>query len=378
MVNDATPERLRSLAGHRNGRPVLSAFLDLDPSTKPHPPARQAAIDSLLHDARHAVEDRGLDHEDLMALREVLTSMERELSPSNLQNGVRGIAVFGPVDGGSVEVLRLPAPVQNQVVLDAGPHIEPLVPFATADRWCVALVDRSTARFYLGSEFELQQTGEIDDDVHGQFRGQGMRANNLQDSVEEEVHHHLDRVARALHTAYEHRKEYDCLVLGGQGPIRNEFEKRLHPEVAKRLVGWIDVDLSSAGIADVQTAVNEKIGERRRQREQEALDRLQQGVGVDGGHGVHGTEGVVSALNEQRVQTLLVTSTWHPPGAYDPSTGMLSTTDGESVADGLPLAPADDLAELAIAKAYEQGAEVMVLDDPRLETLGGVGAVTRF
>lgn len=377
MVNDATPERLRSLAGHRNGRPVLSAFLDLDPSTKPHPPARQAAIDSLLHDARHAVEDRGLDHEDLMALREVLASMERALSPSNLQNGVRGIAVFGPMDGG-VEVLRLPAPVQNQVVLDAGPHIEPLVAFAQADRWCVALVDRSTARFFLGTEFDLEQTGEIDDDVHGQFRGGGDRANNLQDSIEEEVHHHLDRVAHALHTALEHRREWDCLVLGGQAPLRREMEKRLHPDVARRLVGWIDVDLSSAGVGQVQEATTALVHERRRGKEREALDRLQAGVGTGDGHGVHGTDAVLSALNEQRVEILLLGSGWHPSGTYDPTTGMLASGDGESVADGLPLAPVDDLAELAIARAYEQGAQVMVCDDPRLQTLGGIGAVTRF
>lgn len=377
MVNDVTAERLRQLAAHREG-PILSVFLNLDPSSRPHPPAREAAINSVLHDARHAVEDRGLEHDSLMRLRSVLEELQQRLSPTGLQDGVRGLAAFGPTPDGGVEVLRLPAPVVDQVVLDAAPHIEPLVPFAAAERWCVALLDRSRATFYLGDEHGIRQTGEFDDDVQGQTSGNALNERRYEESVEQEVGHHLDRAARALHTAFEHRKLFDRLVLGGQAPLRRAFEERLHPDVKKRLAGWVDVDLSAAGVADVQAAAGDLMGRRRREREGEALDRLQQGVGVAGGHGAHGTEDVLRALNEQRVQVLLLASKWHPSGTWDPATGMLATGDGESVADGLPLAPADDLAEMAIAKAYEQGAEVLVVDDPRLASLGGVGAITRF
>jgi peptide chain release factor subunit 1 len=375
MVNDVTTDRLRSLAGHHNG-PVLSVFLDLDPSTKPHPPAREAVINSVLHEARHAVEDRGLEHESLTKLRHVLEALEERLQPTGLQDGVRGLAAFGPTADG-VDILRLPAPVQNHVCLDAGPHLEPLVPFASNEHWCVALVDRSTARFYTGTEHDLQLTGEFDDDVHGQHDQGGWSQRRYEESVEQDVHHHLDRVARALHTGVDHRQSFDRLILGGQGPLRSDFEHRLHPYVRGRLAGWIEVDLSSAGVLEILQASQELMGQRRRAREKEALDRLQQGVAADG-HAVHGADHVLDALNEQRVETLLLTPAWHPPGAFDPQTGMLATDTTPSVADGLPMAPADDLAELAIAKAYEQDADVLVLDDPRLQTLGGVGAVTRF
>jgi peptide chain release factor subunit 1 len=362
---------------------VLSLYLDLDPSRLPTPPARESAVDSVLSDARRAVDDRHLAHEARVRLREALGELERRLRPSvGMQaEGARGLAAFVSVDGDSgIELLRLPAPVRTQVTLDRAAHVEPLIAMADADRWCVALVNRQTARFHLGDEWALEQTGELDDDVHGQHQQGGWSQRRYEGSIDEEVSHHLDRVARALHVAQGQRDLYDRLLLGAPRELRGALEASLHPETRAVLAGWVDVDQSAAGIEEVRRAAATAIEAARAGHRRSALDRLQAGVGSDGGHGAHGLADVLKALHERRVAVLLLHDGLHEPGGRCPQCGLVALdATSPCPADGSALEPVADAVEAGIALAYQQDAEVLVLsEEPRLQTLGGAGAVLRF
>jgi peptide chain release factor subunit 1 len=383
MVNDVTPERLRRLAEPREDVAVLSLYLDLDPSRVPTPPARESAVDSVLADARRAVEDRELGHDARAALREALGELERRLRPSaGMQaDGARGLAAFAGVDGSDeIELLRLPAPVPTQVAVDRGAHVEPLIAMVAPDRWCVALVNRQTARFHLGDEWALEQTGALDDDVHGRHQQGGWSQRNYEGSIEEEVAHHLDRVARALHVAHVQRGLFGRLLVGAPKELRGALEAALHPDTRAVLAGWVDVDQSAAGADAVRQAAAAAIAAHRAARRRAALDRLQAGVGSDGGHGVHGLPGVLQALHERRVEVLLLHEGVHRPGGRCPRCGLVSLDAGAPCpADGSALEPVADAVEAGIALAYQQDAEVLVLsEEPRLQTLGGAGAVLRF
>ena len=74
-----------------------------------------------------------------------------------------------------------------------------------------------------------------------------------------------------------------------------------------------------------------------KQLEREALDRLAAGVGT-GGRGVGGPEATLEALNERRVQTLLLEPGFDRRGARCPSDGLLMLeSDGRCPADGGPV-----------------------------------------
>src|ERR687894_2950893 len=258
MVNDVTAERLQRLTAHRDGA-VLSLFLDLDPSQFPTGADRQAQVDSLLHDARETLDARhdDLDHDVLKFLREALGEVESLLSPDDLPaDGARGLALFTPGSGGeSVELLRLPAPVERRVVLDEAPYVHPLVRLASRERFCVALIDSSEARFHLGDEDSLPQTGSFDDDVHGSHSAGGWAQRRYEESIEQEKLHHMDRAARALRIALVDRDLFDRLILVGQEQVRSTMEERLDQQVRERLVGWTQVDMSAATEDDVREAV---------------------------------------------------------------------------------------------------------------------------
>lgn len=378
MVNDVSQDVLRRLAAHRNGA-VLSLFLDLDPSKVPTVPARQSAVDALLHEARRAVDGGRLAHEAQGRMREALTEVKGRLDPAAIPvEGARGLAIFAPGPDAAVEILRLPTPIASRVVLDVTAHVEPLLHLAERSRWCVGLVDRSHASFHLGNEDAMPLSGTLDDDVRGQHRQGGWSSPRYERSIEQDVSAHLDHVADAL--ARQLREgAYEQLVLAGQQKLHRDLEARLHPDVAQRFVGWIELDLSTADAEAVRGAVAPRIAEHRARCEEEVLARLTQGVATPGGHGVGGLRSTLAALSDRRVATLVVDKAIASPGSRCPTCGLLGLNLAECPADGAEMEQLDSVIEAAVALAYEQAAEVVLPGPaPALETLEGVGAITRF
>jgi peptide subunit release factor 1 (eRF1) len=86
----------------------------------------------------------------------------------------------------------------------------------------------------------------------------------------------------------------------------------------------------------------------------------------------------LAALNEQRVEVLLVEDGYRTEGYVSPRADFLSTEPGQSPT-GEELQHRDDVIESAMERALEQSAEVIVVrHHPDLESLGSIGAVLRF
>jgi peptide chain release factor subunit 1 len=340
-------------------------------------------VDSALSDARKRVEQHQLDRDVRLRMREAIDELKHRLRPSEGMeaDGARALAAFVAVDGSmGIELLRLPAPVSNSVALDRGAHVEPLIPMALAERWCIALVNRQSARFFLGDEFAVEETGHLVDDVHGWHDQGGWSQRRYQASIEEDVGHHLDRVARALLVAQKQRDLFDRLLLGTPPELRGAAETSLHPDTHRVLGGWVDVDQSSATPETVRLAAVEAIERERDEHRTEALDRLQAGVATEGGHGVHDLEALLLPLYERRVAQVLLDREVHRPGARCPRCGLLGLDpDAPCPVDGAPMDAVEDIVEAGIALAYQQDAEVLLFyREPRLQALGGAGAVLRF
>jgi peptide subunit release factor 1 (eRF1) len=377
MAADAlTRGRLRRIASVRpdNGR-VLSVFLNLDPSELPTPPARASAITSVMTDAAHRVEAADdLTHDEKTALREDVERVRELLrAPGIASDGVRGLAVYACKPAGLLEVVRLSHPVEQRVCLDRTPYVEPLVAVGKDGSWGVLLITRRSARMFFGSAAGLEETDRIEDDVHRQHDQGGWSQANYQRSVEKEK---IDHIAGTLGVLFERfqRIPFDHLLLGAPREMTGEVEHRMHPYLRERLAGRISVAIEHASEEDVRKTAAEAVEAHVRKEEREALDRLTQGVGA-GGRGVAGLQSTLDALNESRVEILLLAPGYSAPGYRDARTGILAA---ESSADGAAEKVADVI-EPAIEKAIEQSAEVMVVrhhDD--LGPLGGIGAVLRF
>jgi peptide subunit release factor 1 (eRF1) len=385
QTNELRPDRLRELAVLRpKGACVLSVFLNLDPAEFAEPPARSSEIRSVLDEARRLartkVESDGLGHDEKKALRADLERVEEHLADFS-PKGAHGLAVYacGPAD--LFEVIRLPRPVPTRAVIDDSPFVEPLVELVGLGSWMVVLVNRQTGRLLLGDRERLEELDAIVDDVHGQHKQGGWSQARYQRSVDEDVQDHLRNVAEAVFNQFKHTP-FDHLLLGGPAETLTDFEQKLHAYLQPRIAGRIDVDVENSNVDDVYAAAAPKIAEYEQRRERDALDRLREGLSK-GGRAAAGLESVLEALNERRVEVLLIGQGYEAAGCTCPQCGLVWPLDGGACpADGTALDCRSDVVESAIELALVQSADVLVVRDEdrrrELQSLGDVGAVLRF
>jgi peptide chain release factor subunit 1 len=384
QTNELRPDRLRELAVLKpDGARVLSVFLNLDPTEFAEPPKRASEISSVLDEARRqvrAAEENGLDHDAKKTLRQDVERVE-EFLESFSPKGAHGLAVYACENADLFEVIRLPRPVPSRAVVDDSPFIEPLAELAGVRSWLVVLVNRQIGRMLRGDGQSLEELDVIVDDVHGQHKQGGWSQARYQRSVDEDVQDHLRNVAQAVFVHFK-RSPFDHLLLGGPSETLSDFESKLHAYLTERIAGRVDVDVENTTPDDVRQAVAAKIAEFERGREREALDQLREGV-ARGGRGAAGLEGVLAALNERRVATVLICQGYTAPGCTCPSCGWVGPLDGGACpADGTELDCRDDVVESALELALMQNADVLIVRDEdherELQSHGDIGAVLRF
>jgi peptide chain release factor subunit 1 len=374
-------DELRRLSDTRLAHPrVLSLYLDLRPSEFATPAARASAVRSLLDDAERRVRDgNGLSREDRRDLERSLARARAELeSAVRSAEGTRGLALFASEGAGLLEVVRLPHEVESQVVIDRSPHVAPLAGAAGDGDWCVALVSRRVARLLRGTPDRLIEVEELEDDVHGQHDQGGWSQARYQRSVEKEVADHLRRAAGRLLRHLE-RRPFRHLLVGGPEELVPDFERTLHPYVAERLAGRVEVDVENTSPDEVRDAARPAMEELERRLEREALDRLAEGS-ASAGRAASGLEAVLRALNERRVGLLLLEERLAAPGVVCPRCGWLGPHGvGECPVDGTAVERREDLVELVVERALQQSAEVRrVRHHDDLAGHGGIGALLRF
>jgi peptide chain release factor subunit 1 len=350
-ANTITRGRLRRLAELRpeRGR-VLSVFFNLDPSEFGTPAARATEVNSVVTAAAHKVEQaEDLEHDERQALRADVQRVREVLKGSDVAtDGTHGLAVFacGPAD--VLEVVRLPHPIESRALVDDRPCVDPLVRSGSAEPWCVLLVNRRTARIFLGTADGLEEVDHIEGDVHRQHDQGGWSQANYARSVEQEKLNHLGHSLDTLFKRFK-RRPFDHLVVGAPDELVAEVEERLHPYLRARLAGRVGIDVENSSVGAVRTAAAEVVERHVAVVERDALDRMQQGIGR-GDRGVSRPEPVMEALEQARVEILLLAEDFDAP----------------------------ELDE-ALEKALGQSAEVIVVrhhDD--LVMHGGIGAVLRF
>jgi peptide chain release factor subunit 1 len=349
QANDITRERLRRLADTRPAQgKVLSLFLNLDPREFGTTPARGTEVRSMLDRASRQVrDDESLTHEQRAALRADLERLQAELGDGGLDaKGAHGVAVFASGPAGLFEVLKLSEPIEHEPVIGDTPFIEPLSAIGPPERWCVLLVNRRTARLLCGPGGQLEEIALVEDDVHGQHDQGGWSQANYQRSVEKEAADHLKRTAEV---AFAHLKGAlpAGILVGTPHELANDFESELHPYLRERLSGRLDIDVEHSTVEEVNRAAAPHIERATRAKQDAALARVAEEFGAGTGRAASGLADVLAALEQQRVETLLVDAGFE--------------------------------AQDAIERALAQSADVHVLRDrPELASHGHIAAILRF
>ncbi len=380
-VNDLTEETLRELAQRRaQEETVLSLYLDLDPHRFATAAARASEIDSLLDGAHREIESGERPHAERQALRGGLDHARGILKEPDWAKGARALALFLCEPLELSVMLRLPHPAISTFVISDAPFIAPLTEFGPVGHVCVALVDERFARVLRGSAEQLHEALSFGDDVHGRQDQGGWSQARYQRSRHEDVKAHLRHVAATLHRLLT-VAPYDHLLIACTEQLWPRMVEELHPDVRALLHGErLSLDVGDAGIEDVVRATEAVLAEEHHLREDAALAELREHQGRDGDErAAVGLEGVLGALVERRVGTLLYRTDLQEPGFLCPRCGWMGTAGEVCPLDGGPLEPRRNIVEDAVQSAVRQSAEILPLRNrPELDPLGGIAATLRY
>jgi peptide chain release factor subunit 1 len=380
QTSDVTQDRLQRLAAAQapEGSRVLSLYLNLDPQANLAAPAnRRSAVNSLLDEAHRAVEgEEDLTHDGHVALREDVNRAREELEANlddNWAEGAHALALFLCSPADLFEVLRLPRPLDNRVLIADRPSIEPLASeIGTAERWAVLLLDGDDARLLEALGDRLEETETTSGDLRGRTQTGGMSAQRYERSVGMEVNEFLREVAAMLRAADE-REPFKRIAVGTTERLYAELAEHLAEPLKERVIGRFDAGADWESVTDVRAKVDPLLQRHETYREKAAIDKAFAG-------GVRGIVDVLPALYERRVETLLLEPGLEHPGVVCPRCRWAMAEErGSCPVDGETMVPHPNLFEWAVELAVEQDASVLPMrhhDD--LSDHDGIAAALRF
>src|SRR4051794_6803665 len=316
-------KRLRELAALRpDGHKVLSLYVNLDPSEFPTLRDRAMEVNSLFDAADRGLRGDGLQHGEKEALKRDLDRVRSWWDQDFDASGTRGVAVFAWGGGEPLEELRLPRPIGSEVVIDDSPFIEPLTAMPGGDGYCVLLTSRQVARILAGGRDGMREVVDvIVDDVHGWHQKGGWSQARYQRGIAKEAQDHLKNASDEVFRLFK-RGQVQRLIIGAPQEMRGDVEQALHSYLRERIAGWIDIDVR-ANPNDVAREAATVIESDEDQRERSWLDRLKGELGRDA-RGAAGLADTLAALNEQRVEALLVQEGFRGPGYATADASFLS------------------------------------------------------
>ena len=364
---------LRSLtAWPSDGVPVSTLYFDVDGRRYPRKQDLTPRLDDLLRRLRDEADGlgragrRSVDG-DVDAFRGYVEGLERR--------GTRGVALFSASGASRWQDVPVPRPLPDRARLGRHPYVLPLEALIeTYETFCTCLVDRARARIFLARMGAIRE--EV---VLNTATGRGGSASSRNaPNVEEHVAQHLKRVGELLLHLFE-AKGFDHLILAGQDEVVTALEGGLHEYLLRRVTARITLPVSASAdeVLERSLAVEEDL---ELATERATVERLLGAVSAGRG-GVVGLPAVLDALNQRRVETLVVPFGQFASGVRCTNCGALAL-DGEACAIcGKPADAVGDIAEEAVAAALAQGTRVETLTvfnaDPD-DGFHDVGALLRY
>ena len=299
-------------------------------------------------------------------------------------NHSRGKAIFACRAQGIWREFDVPARLgKSQIVVNSRFHLKPLMAANSGPpKTCIALVDRMKARIFELENGEVTQKPDLYFGAlppSGRSDGfRGYEAGHRERHVENEVMQHFKELADSLHLLLL-RDRFELLLMGCRGETWPEIAPHLSSDVKRRLVEHFAIDPGTASAQEVRGRSDGLLSSYLKTREQ-ALLREVLGEAQRNGRGALGLRHVLTALERQEVQRLLVSRDLQAHAVECINCRHLDTRLVKSCAVcGNETREINDVSDVLVDLALRNGAEIHFVDgDPDLEKAGRVGALLRF
>ncbi len=367
-----TQDEIRQLAAFQGvDAPVTSCYVEVDGRRHPRYAEVVHRVERMIHGARGRAESPSVQADLVRIDDHVRRGFDR--------SRVRGVAIFSCSARDLWRVVELPVAVRDQLVVNHSPYVRQLEwALDEGERFGVLLADRQRARMFVFELGELVESTELfeqlprhDDDDQSYLKDKG------QDHLAALTHQHLRHAAGVAFEVFQ-REGFERLVVGAPDEIAPELESHLHPYLKERLEARISVPVA-APLEVIRLAALEIEAGVERRREDEAVRRLRAGIGGAGRRGVAGLDATLQALNQRRVELLLVSNDFAEPGWRCPACQHVGRVGRACPVCDAAMDRVDDVVEEAVEEALAQSCEVeLCAGNADLDVLGRIGALLRY
>ena len=367
MINQVQLQEL--LSYNSGGNNVVSLYLDTDTS--------QETKESIKLKTRGMIRNAELHNSKSAAM------IERYLDHSYAWNAP-GLAIFCCGETDYFQDFDTAVAFRNRLRISPKPYIKPLahlLDFYT--HYGVILIDRIGARFFAYHLGQLEETeGVMGEETQNIKKGKGSSAHGMRGGAgggrhEEEVANRNLREAAQAATEFFAKNSMRRLFIGGTAETVAHFQELLPKQLQSCIAGTFAMDMN-AGEHAVRTQTLKMLSAANAKREEKMVTQLVN-ANAQGGNGVFGLDDTLQAINEKRVQTLIISDGYRSPGYFNESSGFVVANLTKSPIAPEELTPVDDVIDIALNFTMNQGGQAEVVNgNKQLEENGRIGAILRY
>jgi peptide chain release factor subunit 1 len=361
---------LRELLDFSTVHLVLSLYLNINPS--------EGNADAYRLRLRNMLKEVNLPQD---------TSAIERFFNSEFDWSGKGVVVFSCAADGFLRAFPLALPVRDLVHVSNRPVLKPLMDLLDSyGGYGVVLVDKQGARlfhFHLGELRE--QEGVLGANVkHTKYGGAstvpGRRGGiaGRTHRVDETIDRNMKVSAEFSVHFFENNRIRRVLIAGSDENI-NLFRAMLPKAWQSLIVGTFIMPMTASHTEVLAHAMQTGNEAEARRKERLVENLITQSAKAHSA--TVGLENTLQAVNNERVQTLVVMEGFRSGGAQCQSCGLLTIKDVERcpVCDGEMASGGVDVVDLAVNKIVRHGGEVeVILKSPMLEKVGWMGALLRY
>lgn len=366
-----TDRDVKDLIAFRPGKPVLSVYLNVDPS--------QGSADAYKLHLRQML--KPLVDQVPADAETVERFIEHEYDWSG-----KGIALFSCQQADFFRTHTFEVPLRSRARVLGYPYVKPLADLLDSyGNYGVALVDKQGARafhFHLGSILQEQKiTGE---EVHQTKRGGGSQAAGRKGGLggpQEQTRAVIGRNLREFANftiRFFQEADANRVLIGGTDSNVAHFRELLPKLWQDRVVGTFPIEMQAKAHEVLERAM-EVATEVERERE-ERLVKAVVTAAAKGQEGVVALDSTLGAVHAGQVQTLVVQEGFQAPGYQCSECHFMSAQQIDQCPFcGGRIERIEDAVELAVRQVMQAGGEVEIVhDSPDLERAGGIGGLLRY
>ena len=361
-----TEANMQELVVYQSEAPVLSVFLNTDPS--------QGNADVYKLHLRGMLKEVDLSKD----VAEVENYFDHQYDWSG-----RSVAIFSCAQEGFFRAYSFAVPLRNRIRVSNQPHVKPLVDLLDHyGGYGVAIVDQQGARMFSIHLGEVrEQEGVLGETVRHTKRGGASTVAGRRGGVAGRTNYMGELAERNMREAAEFAAHFFVdnnvrrVLIGGTDDNVAQFRTLLPKSWQSLIVGTFPMSMSASKVEVLERTM--QIGRQAEYNHEEQLVKKVVTSSAKGRGGVVGLEDTLSAVHEGRMQTLVLRDGYRAPGFRCLGCGYVTTqmlSDCPFCGGGFENIP--DAVESALHKFMQTGDDINVLFQdhviPGFENIGGL------